>query len=414
VNILIVHQNYPAQFKHLGPALVRQGHVVKALQLHPDPLEPLEGVARVAYQPKRGSTPGVHPWVGDLETKTIRAEAALYAALQLRDGGFSPEVILAHPGWGESLFLKEVWPKARLGIYCEFYYAAQGTDIGFDPEFSAPSPTEPCRILLKNLNNDLHFRIADAGIAPTHWQASTFPPPFRDRITVIHDGIDTDLFRPNPQASLTLNRATGEAVTLGPGSEVLTFVNRNLEPYRGYHTFMRALPDLLRARANLQVLIVGGDGVSYGTPPTEGKSWKDVFIQAVRPQISDEDWTRVHFLGHVSHATLTGILQRSTVHVYLTYPFVLSWSLLEAMSIGCCVVASNTAPLLEAIQDGETGRLVDFFSPGALSACILELLEDPAQRARLSESARRFAVEHYDLQTRCLPRQLDWVQSLRV
>ncbi|MEY3572621.1 MAG: hypothetical protein RJA77_536, partial [Pseudomonadota bacterium] len=325
MNILIVHQNYPAQFKHLGPALVREGHSVKALQLHPDPLEPLDGVARVAYQPKRGSTPGVHPWVGDLETKTIRAEAALYAALQLRDGGFSPEVILAHPGWGESLFLKEVWPKARLGIYCEFYYAAQGTDIGFDPEFSAPSPTEPCRILLKNLNNDLHFRIADAGIAPTHWQASTFPLPFRDRISVIHDGIDTQQFLPNPQASITLTREGGSPITLTPRSEVVTFINRNLEPYRGYHTFMRALPKLLSRRPHLQVLLVGGDGVSYGSPPSNGMSWKDTMIQEVRPQIPDAAWERLHFLGHVPHDTLTGILQCSSVHVYLTYPFVLSW-----------------------------------------------------------------------------------------
>ena len=200
------------------------------------------------YQVSRGTTPQVHPWIADFETKTIRAEACFRAALQLKANGYSPDVIIAHHGWGESLFLNEVWPQAKLGIYCEFFYHPQGADVGFDPEFPAKDPGDVCRLRLKNLNNLLHIERADAGISPTHWQASTFPEPFRSRISVIHDGIDTDALAPTPAVTLTLSTATGTQVTLGKQDEVITFVNRNLEPYRGYHIFMRALPAILQRR----------------------------------------------------------------------------------------------------------------------------------------------------------------------
>jgi glycosyltransferase involved in cell wall biosynthesis len=258
MNILFIHQNFPGQFKFLAPALVQQGHTVVAMTMQKVESREWQGVRIVPYSAGRGTTPNVHPWVSDFETKTIRGEACFRAALAMRDGGFSPDVIVAHHGWGESLFLKEVWPKARMGIYCEFFYHAQGADVGFDPEFPAQDPGEVCRLRLKNLNNLLHFEVADAGISPTHWQASTFPESFRDRITVVHDGIDTAAVAPNPSVTLTL---TGN-VTLTRADEVITFVNRNLEPYRGYHVFMRALPELLARRPQARVLIVGGDDVS--------------------------------------------------------------------------------------------------------------------------------------------------------
>ena len=97
---------------------------------------------------------------------------------------------------------------------------------------------------------------------------------------------------------------------------------------------------------------------------------------------------------------------------YLTYPFVLSWSLLEAMSVGCAIVASDTQPLKEAIEHDQTGRLVNFFDSHALANEVCTLLQDPSARARLGKNARAFAVSHYDLQTVCLPRQLAWVEGL--
>jgi len=416
VNVLFVHQNFPGQFKHLAPALARQGHRVVALVMRRGDATAWQGVQIVPYQTVRGSTPDVHPWLVDFESKTIRAEACFHAAMRLKAQGFVPDVIIAHPGWGESLFLKEVWPRARLGIYCEFFYRPEGADVGFDPEFSIPEETQSCRLRLKNLNNLLHFETADAGVSPTHWQASTFPEPFRSRIEVIHDGIDTAALAPDSRVSVTLKMQAGGTVTLTRQSEVITFVNRNLEPYRGYHTFMRALPELLSRRPGARVLLVGGNDVSYGSRPDPAKygapSWKEIFIREVRPQISDADWARVHFLGHVPYHQFLPLLQLSTVHVYLTYPFVLSWSLLEAMSMGCAVVASNTPPLHEAIEHGLTGRLVDFFDPQELTQHVLELLDHPEERQRLGGNARLFAQEHYDLQGVCLPRQLAWVNAL--
>ncbi|SER07295.1 glycosyltransferase family 4 protein [Giesbergeria anulus] len=407
MNILFIHQNFPAQFKFLAPALVQHGHIVSAMTMQTDASQDWQGVKLFPYTAQRGTTPNVHPWLADFETKTIRGEACFRAALALKNQGFNPDIIIAHHGWGESLFLKEVWPQAKLGIYCEFFYHAHGADVGFDPEFPSIDVGDSCRMHLKNLNNLLHFDIADAGISPTYWQASTFPAPFRERITVIHDGIDTQAVAPNPNVGLSLN-----GHPLSKNDEIITFVNRNLEPYRGYHTFMRALPELLKRRPQARVLIVGSDSVSYGTRPTQGGTWKDIFAQEVRPHITDADWSRVHFLGNITYEHFIPLLQLSTVHVYLTYPFVLSWSLLEAMSAGCAIVASDTAPLHEAITHNQTGRLVNFFDHASLANEICTLLDDPAARHHLGQNARAFAQAHYDLKTICLPKQIAWVESL--
>ena len=408
MNILFIHQNFPGQFKFLAPALAARGHRVVAMTMQKIEQQNWHGVTLVPYTASRGSTPNIHPWVGDFETKTIRGEACFRAALKLKQQGFDPDVIVAHHGWGESLFLKEIWPTAKLGVYCEFYYHANGTDVGFDPEFPVTDVAEPCRMRLKNLNNLLHFDIADAGLSPTHWQASTFPLPFRDRITVVHDGIDTEAVQPDSNVTITL----GNGLALSRKDEVVTFVNRNLEPYRGYHTFMRALPSLLRQRPSAQILIVGGDSVSYGAKPAGDGTWKTIFANEVRPQMSDADWARVHFLGNLPYQQFIPLLQLSTVHVYLTYPFVLSWSLLEAMSAGCAIVASDTAPLREAIQHQDTGMLVDFFDASALAEQVGALLADVQMRKTLGENARAFARAHYDLNSQCLPKQIAWVEQL--
>lgn len=412
MNILFIHQNFPGQFKFLAPALAEIGHNVVAMTMQKVSADEWRGVKLVHYTAERSTTQGVHPWVSDFETKTIRGEACFRAALSLKQAGFEPDVIIAHPGWGESLFLKEVWPNARLGIYCEFFYRPHGADVGFDPEFPAKDPGDICRLRLKNLNNLLHFEVADAGISPTHWQASTFPEPIRSKISVIHDGIDTDALLPNSEVTLTLN----DSLRLTRQDEVITFVNRNLEPYRGYHIFMRALPEILKRRPRARVLIVGGDEVSYGARPTVaehgGDKWKSIFINEVASQIRSEDWKRVHFLGHVPYQHFIPLLQLSTVHVYWTYPFVLSWSLLEAMSVGCAIVASNTQPLHEAIEHNVTGCLVDFFDIQGMVNAVCSVLDNPTLRDSLGSNARAFARANYDLKTVCLPRQIEWVNQL--
>lgn len=407
MNILFVHQNFPGQFKHLAPALVRDGHQVLALTLR-NIAGVWQGVRIVRYGLGRGQGSGLHPWLVDMESKVIRAEGCLKAALALKAQGFVPDVIVAHPGWGESLFLKEVWPRAKLGIYCEFFYGAEGGDIGFDPEFSTRSIEVACRVSLKNLNNLAHFQIADAGLSPTQWQADTFPEFFRSRITVAHDGIDTTTAAPDPLARLLVS----PKLLLTSDDEVITFVSRNLEPHRGYHVFMRALHGILACRPNARILIVGGDDVSYGPSHPDGRTWKQVFADEVRGRIDDAGWQRIHFLGKLPYRRLMELLQVSRVHAYLTYPFVLSWSLLEAMSVGCAIVASDTAPVREVLADGESGRLVDFFDTEALQDAVCGLLDMPEERRRLGAKARATVLERFDLKRVCLVKQLAWVNGL--
>ena len=409
MNILFIHQNFPGQFKHLAPALAAAGHRCVALTLRVKKPVTWAGVEVVPYSVARTTGTRGHPWLIDLESKVIRGEACFRAACTLRDTGFVPDIILGHPGWGETLFLRDVWPTARIGLYFELYHQADDSTLRFDPEFAtAETEADALRIRMKNLNNTMHLPICDLAISPTRFQAATFPPAYQERISVIHDGIDTDLLKPNPQAKLALPNHR----TFDRSDEVITFVNRNLEPYRGYHVFMRALPQLLRQRPKAQVLLVGGDDVSYGPPPAQGGSWKDLMISEVRGQISDADWQRVHFLGRIPYRDFISLLQVSRLHVYLTYPFVLSWSLFEAMSVGATILASNTAPLHEAIEHGKTGHLVDFFDTDGLVRAAHTLLEDAPLRDRMGQAARQFVQERYDLRRVCLPQQMQWVNRL--
>lgn len=409
MKILFIHQNFPGQYKHLAPLLASKGHQCVALTLRVDEAVTWNGVRVLPYKLAERSGQNVHPWLLDLDTKVTRAEACYHAARKLKDAGFTPDLILAHPGWGEAMFLRDVWPDARMALYCELYHHADYPHLHFDPEFDTSDPeVEHLRMRMKNLNNHLHFPRAEAGISPTGFQADTFPPEFRDKITVIHDGIDTQSAAPAPDVRLTID---GQC-DVTREDEVITFVNRNLEPYRGYHVFMRALPRLLRERPNAQVLIVGGDEVSYGARPPDGKTWKQIFIDEVRGQIPDADWARVRFLGRISYDQFLKLLQVSRVHVYLTYPFVLSWSLLEAMSCEAAIVASDTAPVREVIRHDEAGRLIDFFDSDAIVTEVCNLLEDAAARARLGRAARELARQRYDLTTISLPRQVKWVSEV--
>jgi glycosyltransferase involved in cell wall biosynthesis len=402
VRALFLHQNFPGQFKHLAPALSAQGHEVRALAI--TPRAELPGVAVHTYRVVRGNVAGLHPWAQDFETKTLRAEACAHAMLQLAREGFVPDVVVGHAGWGEPWFAKEVWPRAPLLAFQEFFY---GADMSFDPEFGEATFDARCRTRTKNAAMLMGLDAMDWGFAPTHWQRSQFPAAHQARISVVFDGIDTDALRPDPQAFISLET---KGLRFTVGDELVTFVSRNLEPYRGYHIFMRALGEVLRARPRAHVVIVGGDDPGYGARAPSGTTWRELYLRETAQNL---DLSRVHFVGRIPYGTLLSLLRVSACHVYLTYPFVLSWSMLEAMSLGCLVLGSRTGPVEEVIRDGENGLLTDFFDVPALSARIVEALAERGRFEPLRRAARSTVVERYDLARVCLPKQLALVNAVR-
>lgn len=404
MNILIIHPHFPGQFSHLAPALVQAGHTVVALTMQAVTVKEWEGIRLVPFALLRGGTPGVHPWLADLEGKTAVGEACMRAALGLKAEGFEPDAIVAHSGWGESLFIKDVWPEARLGICCDHF--RQPADGAFEAEFADPDPAQGPRLRMQQLAQRLQFEQADQGMVPTRWQADSFPPSWRDRLSVVPDGIDTDAVGPKADISLTLN---GQ-LALTRQDEVLTFACRELVPQAGFHVFMRALPDILRRRPAAQVLIAGGD--AHETAAPGGRVWRESLAIALKSQLTEAEWARVHFVGALAAPQWIGLLQLATVHVQLSYPSVAAAGLLEAMSVGCAIVGSRTAPLEAAVQDGETGKLVDFFDSQALADEVCALLADPDARERLGRQARAFVVSLHDVRTVCLAQQLAWVEGL--
>lgn len=401
MKILFVHQNFPGQFLHLAPALVQRGHEVMALtderNKRPSPVQvvrykaldenPVRGLARSYAE---------HVERGWLAARGCRA---------LRDRhGYTPDLIFGHSGWGETLFLREIWPEARLLVYAELLYRTRGHDVGFDPEITPDSDEGRISTLARSAHLIQGLVQADAGLAPTRYQADSFPPELRQKLTVIHDGIDSDIVRPNPEASLTLPNGR----VLRPGDEVLSYVSRSLEPYRGFHRFMRALPAVMRARPEAQVVLIGGDGVSYGSMPRDAASWKAAMLAELEGQI---DLSRVHFLDRVPYPQYLALLQVARVHCYLTYPFVLSWSLTEALSAGCYIVASDTEPVRELVRDGENGRMVPFFDGPALEAALIRGLAGDPEAGRLRAAARQTILNGYDLKRDSLPKLVAWVES---
>lgn len=405
MKVLFIHQNFPGQFRHIAPELARLGHQVIGLGVQRSG-EELPGVQHLLHEPQvqpalfgRGAAP---PW-HELASKVARGESAARAMEALRSRGFVPDVVFAHPGWGEAFFVKDVFPDTRLLIYGEYFYGQPGGDVGFDPEFGADSLVMRQQTRFKNTHLLHALAAANAVLSPTSYQASQHPTWVQDRMTVVHDGIDIARFAPDPAASVHLKSA---GLTFRPGDEVLTYVARELEPYRGYHTFIRSLPRLQQLRPQARVVVVGGDGVSYGAPAPKGTTWKQHFLAEVAGRI---DLDRVHFVGKLPHTVLTQLMQVSAAHVYLTYPFVLSWSLLEAMSVGCVIVGSDTAPLREVIVDGQNGFLTDFFDPEALAQRAAHALEHRHHLQAVRAAARKTVIDRYDIKNHCLPAWIRFV-----
>ena len=402
MNILFLHQNFPGQFLHIAQHLRRDpAHDVRAVTDAANPRTPF--VAEVRYSFEAAHAGRSHRLAQSFASRVARGEAAAVAMRELRDGGFVPDIVIGHLGWGETLFVKDVWPGTKLVVHAEFFYRAEGADTGFDPEFAGSGEVAArMSIRAKNAAILLAMDSADFGVAPTWWQGSQFPPELRGRIAILHEGIDTERVAPDPAA-----RFRHGGLEFSRADEVITFVNRNLEPYRGYHVFMRALPAILAARPRAHVLIVGGDGVSYGPSAPDGRSWKNVFLAEVAGRLPRD---RVHFVARLPYGDYLAALQVSSVHVYLTYPFVLSWSMLEAMSAGAPLVASRTPPVTEVARDGETALLFDFFDTDALARQVIGVLAQPERVQAMRERARAAIVRTLDLRRVCLPK---WVAFIR-
>ncbi|SEK92737.1 Glycosyltransferase involved in cell wall bisynthesis [Roseateles sp. YR242] len=389
MKILVIHQNFPGQFGHLVQAWARRpGWDVRGIGRDTSPGIP--GFRRLMrYRPSRQTHPGQHPYLRQMESATLHGQAVARLLMRLKRNGFVPDAIVAHPGWGETLFAKDVFPQARLIHLCEWFYNADGADLGFDPEFPL-SLDERARVRTWNALHTLNLTHCDVAISPTRWQRDRHPEIFQSKILVQHEGVDIERLGPDPAASFTLPDGT----VLKAGDPVVTYVARNLEPYRGFHVFMRALEQLQRLHPTCHTVIVGGDGVSYGSRPKDAPNWKTALLRQV-----SLDPARTHFLGRLAHRDYLRVLQVSAAHVYLTYPFVLSWSLLEAMASGTPLVASDTAPVREVLQPAEDARLVDFFDPAAIADAVhglLEAAERPRQRRPLADYGHAAGLAGYD------------------
>jgi glycosyltransferase involved in cell wall biosynthesis len=395
MRFLFVHQNFPGQYRHLAAHLAAQpGHKVVALGEKPNVVRPnarIPGVTLLAYAV--GQKEQADPFVAPLLRAIHRGRVVAAAAARLRREGFEPDVIFAHIGWGEALFLKDVFREAKLLLYGEFFYRPRGSDVGFDPEFPT-SADKLLRLRLMNAPLLMSLEAADHVQVPTRWQQSQLPAAYRPRTTLVHDGIDTDLASP-----------AGER-----DPQLVTYVARNLEPYRGFHVFMRSIPEIQRRCPDARIAIVGGDEVSYSPRLPEGQTYRARLLRELEGKI---DLEKLSFLGRIPYADYLALLRSSAVHVYLTYPFVLSWSLLEAMSCGCVVVGSRTPPVEEVMTDGENGVLVDFFDTTAIAAAVERALAEQAQLEPLRRRARETVVARYDLKRVCLPAQLALLEQLK-
>jgi glycosyltransferase involved in cell wall biosynthesis len=393
LRVLLIHQNFPGQFRHVAKAWSQQpGWQVVGIGRDTAPgmpeLEQTGKLRLIRYKPHRSGGPQQHPYLRKMEDAVLHGQAVARILLKLKAQGFTPDVILAHPGWGETLYAKDVFPGTRLVHFCEWFYNSEGADIGFDPEFPV-SFDDRTRIRSWNALHLLNLENCDAAISPTHWQKAQHPKAYLDKITVAHEGIDTENLGPDPNAAIKLPSGT----VLKVGDPVITYVARNLEPYRGFHQFMRALPAIQREHKTCHTVIVGGDEVSYGRKPDGAKHWREKMLQEVGSQL---DPARTHFLGKVPYAAYKRVLQVSSAHVYLTYPFVLSWSMLEAMATGCLVIGSDTAPVREVLDPICTGWLTPFNDAERLARHVSAALDSrPSQDGATRLHARQSVSKAY-------------------
>lgn len=388
MRFLFVHKHLPGQFEHLIKVLLEDSRheVVGITQDYNPQHHTLMGLRVETYAPARLVDQPLHGCLASAAEQIANGLAVAGLLSQLKDEGFVPDICFAHIGWGEATYFKDIYPAIPLVGYCEFYYHARGVDADFDPAFPI-SQHDVYSIRAANGPMLLGLVAMDAGITPTRWQKSLFPDVFQSKIEVIHEGIDTDRIKPDEGAVFSLPNGQ----RLSRQDRVVTYATRNLEPYRGFHIFARALERVCRQREDCHIVVAGGDDVAYSAR-VQGASYRQRAMQDL-----SYDSRRVHFVGKLTYADYLTLLKVSSAHVYLTVPFVLSWSLLEAMAAGCTVVASDTAPVREVIRHEDNGLLADFFSPAEIAAKVIRVLDNPHATHRLGVKARHDACRLFDV-----------------
>ncbi len=394
MKFLFVHQNFPGQYLHILRSLLadnerREGTHEIVFMTEPNE-NFMSGVRKVIYARPPAAAAAVHRHASDLDLAMRRAESAANGARLLRQLGFVPDIILGHHGWGELLNMVDVYGQAPMLGYFEFFYKTENADVNCDPEFSLPAALF-AGVRAKNCVNLQAIALEQHGQIPTRWQLSTYPPWARGKLHLLEEGVDLEICRPQPARHRESLKIGG--LTVSPEQKLVTYVARNLEPYRGFHILMRALPKILGARPDVVVSVVGGDEVSYGAAHPNGP-WREVLLQELDGRL---DLSRVHFLGKIPYPQHVALLQRSDAHIYLSYPFVASWSLREALACGCVVVGGDNPTVSEFITHGENGLLVPFLDSAALAEAVLQVLDDAKLAARLRAGARGFAARHLDL-----------------
>ena len=396
MNILFVHPNFPGQFLHLAAAMGRHpAHKVVFLSAGGE--GQMEGVLRGQYK-KPPQTLSPHLYVRKQEEKLGEGLCVWNAARNLKQQGFEPHLVYAHPAWGSSLFLRDVFPRAVHVGYCEWFMQGKGQYMGAELE-AALSEDAQCCLRSDQAAMMLGLLEMDAGISPFQWQKEQFPEEIRPKIQVLPDGVDTELYRPDSAAR---SRLQEHGLPLCAESELITYVSRGMEPLRGFPEFAKALAVVQQRRPHCHAILVGRMEPVYENRPFNPK---DCLLHA------GVDMKRVHFTGLLPRYLYRSVLQASDVHVYLTKPFVLSWSFLEALACGCAVVASDTAPVKEAVEDGKTAWLVPFSQPDVIAERILQCLKGELSVADVRRQARASVVERFSLK-KALTAQHAFLQHL--